>query len=445
MGDVETANLKIRLTEEERQILQGQQGPTLQKAMRTVVLYAEALCAERLVDIEGDGHFVIPWASPGIAPPLEMLDELAAAGLKTKHPFTLDPRSPLEFENLDLTPGQQQKLKQMYRDQDRYDERIEQLGLRDSDAYTCNPYLPEVGNVPKRGSILAWSESACVAYANSVLAARSNRNGAIMDLLCNIVGKTPLCGLLTDEGRRASWLVEVTTARLPHPQLLGAAIGSTVLEGVPFITGLDGFLGAGLGEATRDYLQDMGAGCATYGAVGLFHVENITPEAVEQGQELLLADHATCVLDDRKLQELKSAYDSRWATWTGKPDRCFVGCPHLSLRQLHWWADEIQGALEGRGQSRLAVETLMCTAPQVLRRFLAADEASGRLARAGVKLGTTCVETLFEGDVIAGETVITNSNKLRAYAPAAFFPDETLLEIMVSGRMPAPGKVREDG
>ncbi len=145
MTDLE--NLKIKLTQEEQDILQGKQGPTMQRVMKTVVLYGEALGAERLVDIEGNGHFVIPWATPGIAPPLEMLEELVAAGLKTKYPFTLDPKAPLDFENLSLRPEQERLLEKLYRDQRRYDERMRQLGLRDTDAYTCNPYQPEVGNI----------------------------------------------------------------------------------------------------------------------------------------------------------------------------------------------------------------------------------------------------------------------------------------------------------
>jgi predicted aconitase len=114
-----------------------------------------------------------------------------------------------------------------------------QLGLKDVEAYTCTPYLAEVGNIPRRGARLAWSESSCVVFANSVLAARTNRNAAVMDILCNIAGKTPLTGFLTDEGRRANWWVEVTTRSLPNPQLLGAAIGMKVMEDVPYIVGLD--------------------------------------------------------------------------------------------------------------------------------------------------------------------------------------------------------------
>jgi predicted aconitase len=208
MGDErppDIENLSIELTDDERDTLEGRRGVTLQKVMETVVRYAEALGAERLVEIEGPGHFVIPWASPGIAPPLEMLDELAEAGLETTHPFTLDPCAPLDFEPLDLTGDQQHLVQEMYSDQKAYDRRMLQLGMRDPDAYTCNPYLPEVGNVPEEGSIVAWSESACAVFANSVLGARTNRNGAIMDLLSNIVGKTPLTGLLTDEGRRRGY------------------------------------------------------------------------------------------------------------------------------------------------------------------------------------------------------------------------------------------------
>lgn len=433
MADLQ--NLRIKLTEQERDILHGKQGPTMQKVMKTVALYGEALAAERLVDIGGAGHFAIPWCTPGIAPPLEMLDELVVAGLKTKHPFTLDPRAPLDFENLSLRPEQEQTLEQMYRDQARYDERMLQLGLRDRDAYTCSPCLPEVGNVPERGTVLAWSESSCVIFANSVLGARSNRNGAIMDLLSNIVGKTPLAGLLTDEGRGATWLVEVRTAELPHPQLLGAAIGTKVVEDVPLIVGLDRFLDCRLSEETLDYLREMGAACATYGAVGLYHVENITPEAVDWGTDLLVPDHATYVIDDQELQALRASYPVMWADGEARPERCFIGCPHLSLRQLHWWTNRIHNSLQARSQSQLAVETIICAAPRVLQKFRADAKAHERLKGAGVRLSGACVETLFEHVLGPEDAILTNSNKLRAYSTARFFPDEELIEILVSGEI----------
>jgi len=149
----------MKLSREEQDMLEGGQGPTLQKVMQSLVFYGEALGAERFVDVEWGGHFAIPFAIPGLGPRVEMLDELVEAGLKTTHPFTLDPRAPLDFENLDLTAEQEQAFLEMFRNQARYDQRMRQLGLRDEEAYTCTPYLPEVGNAPERDAILAWSES----------------------------------------------------------------------------------------------------------------------------------------------------------------------------------------------------------------------------------------------------------------------------------------------
>jgi predicted aconitase len=428
-------SLRIELTQEEQDILQGRQGPTLQKVMETVVLYGEALGAERLVEIEGDGHFVIAYAIPGIAPSLEMLDELVAAGLKTKRPFTLDPRPPLDFENWWLSAGQVKLLEQMYREQEQYEKRLKQLGLRDSDAWTCTPYLPQVGNIPKRGDVLAWSESACAIYANSVLAARTNKNGAIMDLMCAIAGRAPLAGLLTDEGRRATWLVEVRTGELPVPQLLGAAIGTKVLADVPYVVGLDRFLGSGLNFQTRDYLHEMGAACATAGAVALYHVENITPEAVDYGRDLLAPDYQTQIIDERELQWISDSYPVMWEDKEASPEKCFIGCPHLSLEQLYWWTEEIDRALHSRGQRVLPVKTTLCAAPQVLQEFRSDLEASERIERAGVKLSAGCPMQLFDNDLSAGEAIVTNSNKLRAYTPARFFPDGELVEIMARGEI----------
>jgi predicted aconitase len=410
--------MKLQLNPEEEAILRGEQGPTLAKVMRTIALYGEALGAERL-----------------IAPPIELLDELAEAGLMTKFPFTLDPRPPLDFKNLSLQPEHELVVERMFHEQAEYDRRMHQLGLRDALAYSCNPFQAEFGNIPERGAILAWSESASVIYANSVHGARSNRNGAIIELLSNILGKTPLTGLLTDEGRRANWLVELRAAKLPSPQLLGAAIGSRVLEGIPFMVGLDRFLGPGLSGDTCDYLHEMGAAAATYGAVGLFHVENITLEAVDSGRDLLVPGHASWTLTEQTLRDTLASFPMMWNESDAKPQRCFIGCPHLSMRQLQWWSDEIHSALQAKGQEHLAVETFLCAASQVLEEFKASGRGFDRLIAAGAKFTPACLEILYEADVMTGEAVITNSSKLRAYSTARFIPDEALVDILVAGEM----------
>jgi predicted aconitase len=432
---IDHCHLRIKLSQDELDILLGIQGRVLQKVMQTVVFYGEALGAERLVDIGGPGHFVIPWSSPGIAPPIELLEELVDAGLKTKYPFTLDPRPPLDFENLLMEPEEETEVLKMYHNQARYDELLVQLGLRDKDAFTCNPYQPEVGNVPKRDTILAWSESVCVAYANSVLAARTTRNGAIIDLLSNIAGKTPLAGLLTDEGRKASWLIEIRTKNLPNPQLLGAAIGLKVLEDVPYITGLDRFLNPKLDAGTTDYLQEMGAACAAHGAVGLFHVENITPEAVDYGRDLLALGFQTYIIDDYVLEELSASFPILWTNKNVPLERCYIGCPHLSLRQLYWWADAIQTSLLRFSKKGLAVNTVLCAAPKVLEKFKKDGTAYLQLKEAGVKFSPTCSETIFETRLCSGKPILTNSTKLRSYTTARFIHDEALAEVLVTGRI----------
>lgn len=159
--------------------------------------------------------------------------------------------------------------------------------MKDSNAFTCACYLDEVGNIPKKGDILAWSESSAVVYANSVLGARTNRNSGVIDLLCGVVGRAPEFGFLTDEGRMADWIVEVRTSKTPEAQVLGSAIGMKVMEDVPYITGLDKHLGTRLTQDAKDYLKDMGAALASNGAVGLYHVDKLTPEARERKKALL--------------------------------------------------------------------------------------------------------------------------------------------------------------
>jgi len=423
------------LTKDEQEILDGKKGTTLQKIMKTMVLYGEALEADKFVDIEWGGHFSIPFALPATGARLEMLDELVSAGLKTKHPFTLDPRVPFDFEIPGLTLEQKKEFMGMLVDQPAYDEQMLELGLRDKDAYTCTPYFQEVGNIPPKGAVLAWSESSCVVYANSVLAARTNRNAAVLDILSNIVGKTPLTGLLTDEGRRATWRIEVKTQQLPNPQLLGAAIGTKVMEGIPFITGLDQFLSPELNPETIDFLKEMGAACASIGAVGLFHVEGVTPEAVESGKGLLTDDYRTCTIDDDLLDALFVSYPVMWEDKRAKPEKCMIGCPHLSLRELYWWNDNIDKALKAAGKDRVAIETVICAAPQVINKFKEDQEAYARFELTGAILSNICIEAYMNNQLCARDAVVTNSNKFRTFTPARMFLDQELIQIIVNGEI----------
>ena len=427
----------MRLAEKERSILRGTEGVLQQKIMDTIVRYGEALNAEELVDIEGNGHFSISSPAPGTSLPMEMLDELADAGLKTKYPFTLDPYAPLDFENLALTSEQERLFREMFHEVPRYHSGMLELGLTGRQGYTCSCYLPEVGNIPKRDCVVAWSESSCVIYANSVLGARTHRNAAILDILSNIAGKTPLCGLLTEEGRKASWLVELKTSSLPHPQLLGGAIGKKVQEDIPFITGIDSFLGTEINEPAVNYLKEMGAACAALGAVGLYHADNLTPEAKEKGRDILKSDNKRYVIDDSEMEMLLRSYPVMWEDPGAKPQKCIIGCPHLSIRQLHLWAEKIRGRLSAAGRKEAAIPTILCSSLQGIEEFRNSGEPFDRIQSAGVLLSAMCAEDYMRNELCAQEAVVTNSNKLRAFTTARFFPDDHLLEIIAEGEMPS--------
>jgi predicted aconitase len=431
MQSIKTSTL--RLTGEEKDILQGKKGNTLQKVLKTIVAYGEAIGAEELIDLKGNGHFVITYSIPGIAPSMKMLDELVKNGLKTKTPFTLDPMPPLDYENWFFRPEQIAQLEGMYQDQNKYNKRMIQLGLLNEKACTCTPYLPEVGSIPKKGDILAWSESACAIFANSVLGARTNKNGAIIDLLCGIVGKAPLAGLLTDKGREADCMIGIQTDQLPVPQLLGAVIGTRVLSGVPYITGLDRFFQKMTPEKTRDYLHEMGAACATAGNIALFHVENMTPEAIEFKRDLLIDSVRIQTITQEDLDKSLSSYPVLWKDAASRPTKCFIGCPHLSFEQLTWWSREILKTLDENHQKHVKVQTTLCAAPQVLERYKTEFHDREKLLKAGVRLSSGCAMQAFDNGISDTDTIISNSNKLRAYTHARYIPDPDLSGVIISG------------
>jgi predicted aconitase len=294
--------------------------------------------------------------------------------------------------------------------------------------------MEEVGNIPKPGDRLAWAESSAVVYANSVLGARTNRNSGIIELFCGILGKAPMFGLLTDEGRRAPWLIDVKTKSLPHPQVLGSAIGMRVVEEVPYVRGLDRFLGAELTSPVKDYFKEMGAAGASNGAVGLFHVENLTPEAKKLGASLLAQNAKTYVIDDGELDRVVASYPVMWKKPDARPKLGFIGCPHLSLHQLEQWTERIQKTLEKEGRKKLKVRSILCAAPGVVARFKKNPAAHQALLRTGAKLTSICPLMYMNNPICSKKTVVTNSNKLRTYTTARFHPDEELLTLLVKGR-----------
>ena len=424
----------MKLTEKQQEILNGAQGETMAKVMKTLVMYGEAFGAEEMVPVTSKyNHLVTSFGLGVISPVYDLMDQLIEAGALSGQKFSVDPR-PVDKN---VPASFLQKLvfnKFMYNKQDFYEGQLEKLGLMDKDAFTCACYMDEVGNKPEKGEVLSWAESSAVVYANSVLGARCNRNSGIMELMGSIVGYVPNFGLLTDEGRKASWIVKITTKRKPEAQLLGSAIGMKVMEDVPYIVGLDQWLGTELDDAACTYLKDFGAATASNGAVGLYHIENLTPEAKEQGTSLILENAQTYVIDDAELERVKSNYPVIWKDPNAKPKLCFMGCPHMSVQQLKDWTDKVEAGLKEAGNSKVVIPTVFTAAPGVLKEFEQTEYAN-RLKATGVITSYICPLMYMNNPLCTKMPVITSSNKLRTYTTARYYTDdEILLQITKGGR-----------
>lgn len=420
------------LTKEQQAILNGEKGETLAKVMETVVRYGELFGAEKLVPVTSKyNHLVTSFGLKMMTPVFDLMQQLIDAGVMSEQKFSVDPR-PVDKN---VPTNLLQKIVfdvAMYSKQDFYDGQLKALGLMDEKAYTCACYLDQVGNKPQKGEVLSWAESSAVVYANSVLGARCNRNSGIIDIMGSIVGYVPYFGLLTDEGRKATWIIEIKTSKKPEAQLLGSAIGMKVMEDVPYIKGLDKWLGNELNDAACSFLKDFGAATASNGAVGLYHVDGLTPEAVELGESLIAEGAKTYVIDDAELQRVYNSYPVIWKNKDASPKLCFMGCPHMSLEQLKSWTVRVEDALREAGNKKIIVPTVFTSAPAVIEEFNKTEYAA-RLKATGVIVSYICPLMYMNNPLCKSMPVITSSNKLRTYTTARYYTDEEILIKITKG------------
>lgn len=420
------------LTQEQQEILNRSKGPVMAKVLKTLILYGEVFGAEKLVPVTSKyGHIVTSFGVSVIKDAIgALMDELISSGVVSKQQFTADPR-PTD-PNVPKSFLEDIVFKVMYGPQKHYEEQLQKVGLLSEDSFTCTSYLDEVGNIPQKGDILSWAESSAVNYANSVLGARCNRNSGIIEMFGSIAGYVPYFGLLTDEGRKADWIVEVKTSSLPLPQLLGSAIGMKVLEDVPYVKGLDKWLSPLDNCDTIAYLKNFGAASASNGSVGLYHVEGITPEAKESGEELIKDNAKYYVIDDEEINRIKNSYPIMWKDKNAKPKLCFIGCPHLSYSEAINWARAIQEGLKESGNKKVVIPTVFTLSPQVKNKLKGTEEEK-ILKASGVILSSICPLMYMNNPLCAKKAVITNSNKLRTYTSSRYYTDEKIRDI-ITGR-----------
>ena len=420
------------LTDEQQAILNGSQGETMAKVWKTLVMYGDTFGADKMVPVTSRyNHLVTSFGLKMMTPVFDLMQQLIDAGAISQQKFSVDPRPvdknvPANFlQNLIFN-------KIMYATQESYEGQLKELGLIDDNAFTCACYLDQVGNTPKQGDVLSWAESSAVVYANSVLGARCNRNSGIMDIMGSIAGYVPHFGLLTDEGRKATWIIKVETTKKPEAQLLGSAIGMKVMEDVPYVIGLDKWIGNELTDEACAYLKDFGAATASNGAVGLYHIDGLTPEAKQQGASLCTETAKVYVIDDAELKRVQDNYPVMWKNPDAKPKLCFVDCPHMSLQQLKDWTVAVEQGLKESGNKKVLIPTVFTTAPAVKAEFEKTEYAA-RLAATGVILSYICPLMYMNNPLCKSMPVMTSSNKLRTYTTARYYTEAEILTKITKG------------
>jgi hypothetical protein len=428
--------VKMQLTADEQAILDGKQGPEKAKLMQILVRFGETFGATKLVDLGGAPHSNLYIGAPYLESLIVMLEQCAAAGLKSYAPYTVNPR-PYDVYNVQNNPTEMQLIAEGYPLQMRLDAVHAALGAPDLNLRSCACYIDDIGNAPEPGTAVAWCESSAVNYGNSVLGIRTNRYGAGMEMLCAMLGKAPEFGLMTDEGRKAKWLIDVKTTEEPDWGVLGTAIGRKCVEDIPYIAGVEQYFG---GEVTDDNwhkLKYMGSATAAAGAVGCYHVEGVTPEPKEKGRDMLAEGYQTYLFDDKEQQAILDTFENLWDDPDGDPTAVFIGCPHCNYEETVRWAKMFVDALDAAGQEKLAIPAYIFVPTITRTRILLEEpELASRALGAGVHATNMCGVS-YSGMKGFSERVraVTNSAKNRNYSPIRYFPDKKLVDIAVTGKV----------
>ncbi len=364
-------------------MLAGEYGYAAQKAMEILVALGRIYDAEKMIEIRSAQISGVSYKNLG-EEGLEFLLDLAKDG-KVKVPTTLNPCG-MDLENWKKIGIPEDFAENQLRVIDTY----RRLGVRIT--LTCTPYL--AGNSPRFGDHIAWSESSAVIYANSVIGARTNREGGPSALAAALVGRTPLYGLHLAENRFPT--VEVHAPRIWdefEAAALGYLVGKIAGEGIPIFREV--------GILSKDQLKALGAGLACSGGVALFHVEGVTPEALKNPN--MRAEEKVEVGREEILEEVNAMSDEDI-----DPDLIFIGCPHASIEEL----TEVYFLLNGRkAKRRLWIFTSRSVKAQAEKLGL-----RRRLEELGVEIVCDTCPVVAPIRALGIKSIATNSSKAAYYS-----------------------------
>jgi predicted aconitase len=305
------------LNKEEERILDGEEGGVVERLFRLLVRLGDIYGADKMIPVGSVQVAGVSYKSIG-DPGTEFLEDMASKGAKVKVLTYLNPAG-MDLENWEKIGFPKDFAKNQLRIMNAF----KSMGIVVTS--TCTPYL--AGNLPRFREHIAWSESSAVSFSNSVIGARTNREGGPSALAAAICGRTPNYGLHLWEKRQPNIKIKVNTDLDFNSDFgaLGYYVGKQVKNKIPFFTGIK--------DANTDQLKALGAAMAASGAVALYHVEGLTPEAdlvEKKGLETI----------DVGKKEIDDTYEK---LNTGKnPDVVILGCPHASLREISTLAEKLK-------------------------------------------------------------------------------------------------------
>ncbi len=411
----------MRLTKTELEMLKGNEGPAVKKAMEILVALGKIYGAERMVPITSAQVSGVSYKNLGDAG-IEFLAEWADAGANVRVPTTLNPAG------MDLKNWKELGISEAFaKKQLEIIKAFERMGVEIS--CTCTPYF--AGNCPRRGEHIAWSESSAVSFANSVLGAYTNREGGPSALAAAIAGRTPLYGYHLEENRRATLVVDVEFEPKNQADFgaMGYLVGKEVKGGVPLFRGIK--------EANLDQLKMLGASMAASGAVALYYVEGmaqniqtaptpknmkITEWHIRKAYDEMNSDgkkfakqicvaHAT---DSRGIGHTpESAIRSRAQTegsvacYDEKIDLVALGCPHCSI-------DELRQIAKMLGGKKIKSGLWVCTSRKVAD---GAKEERLIIEKSGGKVVCDTCMVVAPLEEMGCKNIAVNSGKAAFYLP----------------------------